>query len=260
MEEAQLVYHQDYAAALDRFLETKWYTQRSWPKLINDIATFSLFLQMLERFKTIKSDDFRGMQLTRSLETKVVWTLLCLPRSPDAAANGVTGTRSPEEALQLLEVQKRLDAFEALLAPYSNPLERSPVMDIQYTPSLPSAKYWEVEFWRLLSQTVSGSPQSSDPAVQSTTTDESMSQARRILAMCENRDVLYSMMVCRFVGPRLPDWPEGVKDPFNNDQNDPRTMVSIAKKFIEDEAGGKGTTQVVQRICDMSVRSWSLGR
>ncbi|KAF2094658.1 hypothetical protein NA57DRAFT_79836 [Rhizodiscina lignyota] len=260
IEEVKLLYHRDYAPGLDKFLETTWYSQRSWPKLIHDGPLFDLFIQMLDRFRAVKSDDYRGAQLIRSLETKVVWRLLCMPRSPHAAANGVTGAPSPEEALQLLEAQKRLDAFEALLT--HTTLDRNPLLDVHYQESLQTLKYWEVEFWRLLGQIVSRMPtpaSNSEAPVPQLSLDDMMQACRNILSMLENRDVLYSMLVCRVFGSRLPGWPD-IKEVFNTDQEDPRLKVFIGKKFLEEEAGGKGTNQVVQRMCDMAVRSWTLGR
>lgn len=215
------------------------------------------FIQLLERFKSIKNDDYHGLQITRSLETKLVWSLLCLPRSPRAATNGVTGSTSQEELLQLAEAQKRLDAIEALLL--HTTLERNPCSDIPYAEQFQHNKYWEVEFWRLLGHFVAyPDPRTSSPSARPTgaNPDETLQSCRSILSMLENRDVLYSVMVCRLVGPRLQDFPDGVDRALNNDDADPRTKVFIAKKFLEDEAGGKGTNQVIQRFCDMAIRSW----
>lgn len=215
---------------------------------------------MLDRFRSIKNDDYQGLQTTRSLETKLVWSLLCLPRSPRAATNGVTGSTSQEEMLQLAEAQKRLDAIEALLL--HTTLERNPCLEIAYSEQLQNNKYWEVEFWRLLGHFVAyPDPRASTgPPPAGTSPDETLQACRNILSMLENRDVLYSIMVCRLVGPRLPDFPDGVHQAMNNDDGDPRTKVFIAKKFLEDEAGGKGTNQVVQRLCDMAIRSWGTGK
>lgn len=262
--EVKLIYQRDYAPGLDRLLETQWFSQRSMSKLLLDGPLVELFDQMLDRWKNTKGNDHQGLQAIQSLETKVIWNLMTLPRSPTAATNGVTDAASKEETLELVEVQRRINALEALLT--HTTLERNPCLDIPYGETLLGAKYWEVEFWRLLGHSVTLPIQhsASEGAIQQSSRgagpEETLQACRLVLSMLENRDVLYSAMVCRIIGPRLPDFPQGVRAAHNNDDNDPRTKVFVAKTFLENEASGKGTNQVIQRICDMFVCSWTAGR
>ena len=42
------------------------------------------------------------------------------------------------------------------------------------------------------------------------------------------------------------------------DELDPKTKLRVARRFVESEANGKGTSQVVQRVCGMVVRGWTV--
>lgn len=261
VDEVRLVFTRDYAPGLDKVLETDWYSKRSWPTLIQHQRLLSLFDQMLDRFKTIRSDDFNGNQLTRSMETMVVWEILSMIRSPYAAPDDSGGPMT-EDIHQLREAQTRLDALEALLT--NSILVRNPTQDVRYDYQLHNTKQWEIDFWRLLGQFVAPTPiaNTTDTPLppQQPTTEDTLLACRNILAMLENRDVLYSVMICRYYGPKLPGWPDVTGEPYSNNPEDARNKVFIARKFIEDEAGGKGTNQVIQRICDMSIRAWHVTR
>lgn len=101
--------------------------------------------------------------------------------------------------------------------------------------------------------------------------DDAVTSCRSFLDSRENRDVLYSIMVARHIGAKLAEQYLQAKNkdaanasapgatpvmPTSNDEADNRNKVYVAKKFIEDEAAGKGTNQVVQRLCAMVARSW----
>jgi white-opaque regulator 2 len=261
IDEVKLIYQRDYAPALDALLETQWFTQRSVPKVLLDQRLMDLFLQMLDLFRSVRGNDHQGLQLIRSLETKVVWNLISLPRSPGAASNGIAGSSGKDETLQLVEVQRRIDALEALLT--NTTLERNPCLDIPYNlPARSDPEYWQREFWRLLGHSVTlsvpGGPDTM-PLVYPTgaDADQTLRSCREILGNIEARDVLYSAMVCRLLGPRFHDFPNGVREAFNNDHNDPRTKVVVAKRYLEEQgSSGKATTQAMGRVCEMMVRSW----
>lgn len=81
-----------------------------------------------------------------------------------------------------------------------------------------------------------------------------------LLDMVENRDVLFSMAVVRRYGPSYETVTEngGSHDRDGSAARDELIgKLRVAKKFLEDEAAGKGTNQVVQRLCGMAVRSWA---
>lgn len=87
-----------------------------------------------------------------------------------------------------------------------------------------------------------------------------LSSMRQVLDGMENRDVLYSMAVLRHLGPRhLPNLGRGESAPPGSEKE--RSMVAVAKKFLEDQASGWGTTQVIQRVCGMvmtGLNHWGL--
>jgi len=259
--EIQILYDKDYAPGMDRFLECTWYTTQGWARLVKDTQLVEMFAYLIERFKTVPSDDYNGMQTTRSLEAKLLWNTFCLCRtSPEAngikaetegtaqnEVNSDTSVSTDDQSLK--EAQKRLNILESILT--AQPTEGNLALQINYPPS---KSQYEVEFWRNAGQFAAGRPD--DPA-SVRDMDAALAACRGTLGMLENRDVLYSMMVARHVGARFPDWPDGVTQAYNNDDGDDRTKLFVAKRFIEDEAG-RGMTQVCQRLCDMSIASWKL--
>ncbi|KAI7361886.1 hypothetical protein KC336_g21766 [Hortaea werneckii] len=81
---------------------------------------------------------------------------------------------------------------------------------------------------------------------------------RGILGMLESRDVLYSIAIGRHVGGRMPDFhPARPSIATTNDPADEVNKLKVAHAFVEAEAQ-KGTTQVIQRVCGMALRGWSL--
>ena len=80
-----------------------------------------------------------------------------------------------------------------------------------------------------------------------------------VLDGLENRDVLYSMAVLRHLGPRHLQ-PLARGEPPGVYPHE-RAQVAVAKKFVEDQASGWGTTQVVQRVAGMvltGLNHWGL--
>lgn len=87
-----------------------------------------------------------------------------------------------------------------------------------------------------------------------------LSRLRNQLRGLESRDVLYSIAAVRQYGPRTKGevLQRGTDVAVGGElQEDERGRFAVAKKFVEDEAAGKGTNQVVQRACGMAVRSWT---
>ena len=58
----------------------------------------------------------------------------------------------------------------------------------------------------------------------------------------------------------MPEFPNNLPQPPDNEENAEKTKLHVAKTFIESEAGGKGTNQVIQRVCGMAIRSWTMPR
>jgi len=83
-------------------------------------------------------------------------------------------------------------------------------------------------------------------------------QCRNLLNGKENRDVIYSIMITRHFGWRVPGFPDHIQ-PEHGGETSPVNKVFIARQFLNDEAHSKGTSQPIQRLCDMVVRSWAVG-
>jgi hypothetical protein len=74
----------------------------------------------------------------------------------------------------------------------------------------------------------------------------------------ENRDVLYSMAIARYIGGRLIEYnPPHRVQAQTDDPNDDVKKLQVAHDFVSAE-DKNGTTQVIQRVCGMAIRSWIL--
>ena len=176
------------------------------------------------------------------------------------------GTEQIIEATEgVHDASKRLDVFETLVTnqyhdgeTLSHPTSSVPrnvsVLDEQL-------KYREREFWRLISKFIT---LHDDEASSAKEIDDTLTSCRHLLDSRENRDVIYSIAIARHVGQRMAEalgaGNEPIKGKEINDEEDGRQKLIVAKNFIHDQARGKGTTQVVQRVCEMAIRSWGGGR
>ena len=177
---------------------------------------------------------------------------------------------------------KRLEILEALLtgeylAPDS--VDDNPLLDHNTnnggrdsggartngnTPFSDQLKAREVSFWGLIHAFLT---LRDDEAATAKEIDDAITAARGLLDSRENRDVIYSIVIARHLGNRLAEATPAGKDggkpeqpqlqPENNDEEDAKTKLSVAIRFLEDEAGGKGTNQIVQRVSGMATRSWA---
>ena len=88
-----------------------------------------------------------------------------------------------------------------------------------------------------------------------------LSPLRQVLGQAENRDVLYSIAVARHFGGRTPAFHPARRLPAatSNDPNEPLNQLRVAHQFVEAE-NQRGTTQVIQRVCGMALRSWALAK
>jgi len=184
------------------------------------------------------------------METKVVWQLLSLCRSSSATAtNGTNGTTN----VDLDEANKRLDVLEALIT--NRIMSSNRISEINYPGDLPIEKVQEIDFWKALGKfvTLRSEDLSARPEL-----DNALTQCRNLLSGRENRDVIYSIMVARHVGARVPEFPDHVFPvPGLSEEND-HNKLFIAKTFIGEQASFKGTNHPIQRLCDMVLRSWQI--
>lgn len=256
IDEAKHLFYSIYAPGLENFLETKWFQIKGVSKLLSDKSLLEQFAQLLEQFaKTQNIDprqiDPRQIAYTATVEARVVWALACMVRQSASEANG-SNPESPSAipaADDPIEAGRRLTVFENLLTnsvAETNPLTK-PVATAEYH------KQRELEFWYTLGKFVTIKEEDADSVKQS---DETLAVLRNLLDGRENRDVLYSIAVVRAIGPRVTEFAPG-EQPLHFDESDNRSKVIVAKKFVQDEAQGAGTTNVIRRLCELAARSWS---
>jgi hypothetical protein len=251
MAEIRSLYTNDFAPGLDGLLETTWYSTVGVDKLLNDPDLCHQMAELIKYFTQMPGrHDYEADTKCRATETKVVWQLLsmCRPSSaPTNGANGFTPTR-----VDLDEVNKRLDIIEHLLT--NRLLATNHVTDIKYPMDMPLEKIHEIDFWKSLGRFVTLN--SEDPNARPEL-DSALAQCRNLLGGKENRDVIYSIMVGRHVGARVPEFPDHVHPGPGGEEND-QNKLCIAKIFITEQASFKGTNHPIQRLCDMVIRSWAI--
>ncbi|EOD47313.1 hypothetical protein GTA08_BOTSDO03306 [Neofusicoccum parvum] len=254
VEEIKMLFSRDYAIHMDRCVETTWYSTKGLTRLLNDHSTMELFAFFVSQIR--HNQDYDMQRRTTSLEAKLVWRLLSLPRQSASATNGTNGTSEHETDLLQKEAALRVEVLEALLTYQILPF--NPLAELIYDPQVPHLKQYEVDFWRHLGTFVTfrDADEESSRNIEAT-----LGACRNILGMIECRDVIYSMMIARHYGGRFPDLPENVShQPYPPDQEDDRSKMVVAKKFLEDESQGRGMSQVIFRLAGMAIRSWSLGQ
>ncbi|KAM3419126.1 hypothetical protein BST61_g5074 [Cercospora zeina] len=251
-QETETFFKYHYAVGLDRLLETTWYSQQGPLHLQRDPLLQDFVWQCVEQFKT--REDANARQ-TQSLEARLVWLLASMPRTYHRMTNGAVNDLAVQELLPRLDVVEHL-----LTGQYLDPSRVMPPPQQQPMPpgsdsAAMNQKFNERSFWHQLARFV---------AIRDDTTnmqreiDDSLLTMRNLLHMLENRDVLYSLAVARHFGGRMPEWhPQRHLVPSSNDPNDPVGKLRVAQQFVETE-DQRGTTQVIQRICSMAIRSWIL--
>ncbi len=252
-QEADELYRFHFAPGLDKLFETTWYSERGAHYLQQDRPLLDFTIQVAERLKQ-RADDQPAIEALQSLEARLVWLLAAMPR-PAAASHKANGAAN--DALTS-EILSRVDTMESLLTgqflPHSR-ISQPPSPEHQQD----HRKYNQQHFWHLLGRFTAARDDTSDPGAARELND-AMTAMRGTLQMLENRDVLYSIAIARHIGGRLVEWnPPQILAPQTEDPNDPVKKVEVAQRFLGQE-DQKGTTQVIQRVCSMAMRSWVLQR
>ncbi len=258
-DEIRNLYNNVYAPAIDKFLETRWFQTRGLARLLHDYKLCELFAALLHRFHNARADDRDATTLTQNVEARVIWSLMTMCRSA-GLTNGLKGQIDNDmDSEGLGEAVKRLDIFETLVSGHHMdviplaPPDRSRSGASHYE----QQKFREREFWFLIAQFLTLRDDEASSAKQ---IDDTLTTCRALLDSRENRDVIYSIAIVRHIGQRYPEFPDNVQQPIGNDEQDAKAKLYVAKKFIEDEAQGKGTTQVIQRLCGVAMKSWTVTR
>lgn len=254
MNEIKSVYTNDYAPGLGGILETSWFSTSGWTRLSANKDTCQQMAQLIELFKRPAggAGGYEHEVRCRAAETKVVWQLLNLIRPPTVTSDGTNGSSSTM-TLELDEGMKRLDVLEALLT--NRILDPNRMTELVYPSDISLEKTHEVEFWRSLGNFVSR--RSEDPSAAQLL-NNALRQCRDSLFSKENRDVLYSGMVARHVGARVPEFPDQILPVGPGGEDNDFNKLHIAKTFLSEQATHKGTNNAIMRICDMISRSWSV--
>lgn len=245
-EEIKMMFLHEYGRGIDYLLETDWYSRNGVVQLMRDARLRSALAGLLDIMRNTKQNDYEAVQKIPHMEAKVTWRLMCMSR---AVHELIKGDPIPPNAQdpQLQEVLYRLQVVEALVCNrILAPGTVWPAVDINVAPD----RARQVQFWRLMGGMLAL------PHTSRIHIDGYLSEIRKILDLRENRDVLYSIAVVRHIGLAPPPLPKTVAEAAKHTR-DIRDQ-KIAKKFIEDEAAHKGTTQVMQRLCAMVVRSWAI--
>ena len=258
-EEIQKIYKMAYASGMDKFFETRWFSERAISQLMENSVLCDQFAMLTQRFAMNPHDPAYPVQLqvTQSLEAMVVWSMLGLCRKVANTKDAAGNVNEDDVKEGVLEAAKRLEIFQALiLGKYMSPesAPKGPETTQNGTGLEGQMKSRGYEFWHLVHRFLIRREDSGE----SPQVEEVLSSCRSLLESREPRDVIYSIMVARHYGPQVPGFPNHMKQPKTSDEINIDSKLAVAKKLLEDEAGGRGTNQVVQRLCGMAVRSWSL--
>lgn len=267
-DEIKKIYTVIYAPAIDKFLETRWFQLRGLSHLLHNGRICDQFATLISRFSIPQNAPnyyhitaaTQNLAATQSLEATVIWEIMGLCRHVANTPNPTNGQVNYLEVNDgVHDAARRLEIFENLVSGQhldSEPLQPSEstrngtVFDDQL-------KQREREFWRLMHTFLTIRD---DEASSAKEIDDTLGSCRNLLDSRENRDVIYSIAIARHIGQRMAEFPDNLQQPASNDEQDAQTKLFVAKKFIEDEATGKGTNQVIQRLCGMAMRSWSIRR
>lgn len=212
---------------------------------------------LIDAFNDRNLSDPNVVARLESFEASVVWTSMTMCRE-------VLKTIEPREepGFDLVAASARLDVIEALITGEyleSNPLSQYPVRQpAANPPSLPDQLLQRsLDFWASIGHFLT---LRDDEASSAKEIDDTLGRARTLLDTYENRDVIYSIAIARHLGQRWADFPRSFPQPITTNEKDAGAKLYVAQKFLEQEASGRGTTQVIKRICGMVLRSWIVSR
>ncbi|KAL1996564.1 hypothetical protein VTN49DRAFT_7429 [Thermomyces lanuginosus] len=256
----QAVYHQYYAPAIDKFLETRWFREQGLSLLLTNAQLMAQYSALLDLFDDPKIKlEPPVMWRAESCEALVVWETMCIIRTArQMVLNGNPSPPNPDQ--ELMTAANRFDVLEALIT--DDHLRENPLRD-DLARALPvnekslddQLRLRSLNFWNSIGHFLTLYDNEASSAVE---IDETLARARDVLDEMENRDVIYSFAIGRHLGQRLTDYqqnkpPEGTSE----DERDPYTKLYVAQRFIQQQSSN-GTNQIVQRLCGMVCRLWEL--
>ncbi|KAL8971291.1 MAG: hypothetical protein Q9183_001120 [Haloplaca sp. 2 TL-2023] len=249
----ELAYQNIYGPSIDKFLESQWFCQSGMKHVMEDGHLCERFASLIDRYHI----DHQGpgaqqtLAATKSLEASVVWSVMKLARRVADTANPSTETPEGNDS-GASDAAKRVTVLENLLS--------GQYLEAESAPSVESTRNGtafemqlnkrEHEFWQLLHTFLTIRD---DEASASQELDSILNSARNLLDSRENRDIVYSIAILRLHGSR-----ESLE--HNGGGNTHNHTLQVAKDFLQKEAEGNGTTQVVQRVCGMAMNAWASPR
>ena len=258
------VYELIYQPGMDKFFETQWFKKRGFEYLKANGPLCDQFQNLISRYSMSDNKEdpayLYNLAITQSLEAMVIWAMLGLCRKAATTKDAAGNINADDEREDVVDTAKRLDMFEALVtgeyltaetAPATNPPDAKLVGNT-LEKQLAQNQY---TFWYNIHRFLT--LRNGDPDFQKSI-DEVLLECRKTLENRESRDVIYSIMVVRHIGPTIPGFPNAVKAPETDEEQDAQIAITVAKRLVEEEAGDKGTNQVVTRLCGLAARSWAL--
>lgn len=257
LEEIQAVFLATYAPAIDKFFETRWFQGKALNHLMANPQLMAEYSALIDAFNGQNLHDQNVIDHLESFEVSVIWTTMTLCRLAAGGSNGNQG-----QDYDLMIASSRLNVIEALITGEhldSNPLAHTPPRQPPANPpTLPDQlAQRSLDFWSAVGHFLTLYDNEASSAKE---IDDTLARIRTMLDTFENRDVIYSIAIARHIGQRWADFPSRSPHPVTTNEKDAGAKLFVAQKFLESEADGKGTTQVIKRVCGMVVRSWYISR
>lgn len=248
LEDAKHLYASMYAPGWDSFMESKWYSVKGLTRLLADPKLLEIWSALLDQFRKTDNSNADEMRIAANVEARAIWSLGDMVTS---AAAELT-TTDDDAALPALddaqEAARRMRVFENLI---TGQVAKVNMLTNPAGCTADPVRAREFEFWYHLANFVC---LREDDTAAVGEIEDTMSKMRNVLDGRENRDVLYSIAVIRaLTGQRVTEFQEE-QTPLQIDESDPRSKLHVAKRFISNEAGGQGTTNVIRRLCEIYTR------
>lgn len=258
-EQFSQIFVNDYVQGLDYMLQTTWFSTNH--NAIRRIFTNQALHEEAAFFtETIKTQTGAAdMSSVFSQEARLIWHMLGSCKLPSPATNGVKteeGESHPAEGddAAIREARARFDVLEALLT--NSNVETNPLRDIAYPADIHEEKKHEVDFWLNLGDFVH---YAGDEHAPPGAADHALATMRTVLRVQEVRDAIYSIAIARHYGARIGGFPNALPQPMDPHEDSDLNKLLVAMSFISHESRA-GSQQVLARICDMAMLSWTVAR
>ena len=250
-DEFSRIFINDYCQGLDLVLETTWFStdNNALNRVFSDRSLHEEAAYFTETIKYKASDtDMTGVF---SQEARLLWHLLgtCKHNAPPT-----NGAASETDDFALREARARFDILEALLT--NQNLEPNPMRQLTYPANLDEETRMQVDFWIHLGDFVQYSDSDTAPPGAA---DNALAVIRGVLRMHEVRDAIYSIAIARHYGSRIGGFPNALPAPVNQAPESDLNKLLVAMSFISHESRA-ASQQVLARICDMAMFSWTASR